>query len=93
MKLQAAGLKILDSAFYSVNCLYRNGLEKQGDAALLGVYDFSCRRFGAPVMGRKVLFLLRAACRSYGKYQGKKVRQLCRYCQFENLKPDLANRS
>jgi hypothetical protein len=66
------GLKILDGAFYSVNYLYRKGLKKQGDAALLGVYDFLCRRFGAPVLDRKVPFLLRAVCSLYGKYHEKK---------------------
>jgi hypothetical protein len=66
------GLKILDGAFYSVNYLYRKGLKKQGDAALLGVYDFLCRRFGAPVLDRKVPFLLRAVCSLYGKYHKKK---------------------
>ena len=65
-------LKVLDGALYSVNTLYRKGMKKQGDAALLGVYDFLSGRFGAPVLDRKVPVWLRALCSFYGRYHDKK---------------------
>lgn len=65
-------LRIVDGALYRVNVLYRNGLKEQGDAALLGVSDFLCRRFGAPVLDRKVSIFLRAACGLYRMYFDKK---------------------
>ena len=57
-------LKLIDKALYDVNRYYfKKGRAVQGDAALLGIYDFMRGRFGAPVTDRKVPFFMRMASR------------------------------
>lgn len=66
-------LKLVDTALFDVNRLYRMGLKSQGDAALLGVFDFICHRFGPPKLNRKVPFLLRVMCKMSALINEKKV--------------------
>lgn len=66
-------LKLVDTALFDVNRLYRAGLKLQGDAALLGVYDFICRRFGKPVLDRKPPLGLRLLCKLSAKLNEKQV--------------------
>lgn len=66
-------LKVLDTALFDVNRLYRLGLMTQGDAALLGVYDFLRGRFGAPELNRKSPFMLRLICKISAWINEKKV--------------------
>lgn len=56
-------LKIVDGALFDVNRLRAKGLDKQADAALLGVSDFISGRFGAPELSRRAPLPLRLACR------------------------------
>lgn len=65
--------KLVDGALYKVNELYKEGLKEQGDVALLGVFDFLCRRFGAPVLNRKAPVWLQALCRLHGIYYDKEL--------------------
>ena len=66
-------LKLMDTALFDVNRIYRLGLQSQGDAALLGIFDFVCRRFGPPELNRKVPFFLRLMCKVSAIMNEKKV--------------------
>jgi GT2 family glycosyltransferase len=58
-------LKLLDQSIFEANKLYRKGFVKQGDASLLGIYDFLLNRYGAPDLSRRVpvvMRMLRWAC-------------------------------
>ena len=58
-------LKLLDQSIFEANKLYRKGFVKQGDASLLGIYDFLLKRYGAPDLSRRVpvaMKLLRWVC-------------------------------
>ena len=67
-------IKVLDTAFFEVNRLYRNGLIAQGDAALLGIAAFLQQRFGAPVLNREVVYAIRLACKLSQFIHRKKLR-------------------
>jgi GT2 family glycosyltransferase len=66
-------LKLIDNGLFDVNRLYQRGLKRQGDAALLGILDFICLRFGAPNLDRKVPYILRLACRISAAFYVKKL--------------------
>lgn len=66
-------LKLIDTALFDVNRLYRAGLKAQGDAALLGVNDFIWRRFGKPHLDRKAPLALRLACMLSARLNEKRV--------------------
>jgi len=66
-------LKLVDKALYEVNRLYRRGYPAHGDAALLGMRDFLCGKFGAPAHDKKVPRLLRIACKISALYYTKKL--------------------
>lgn len=57
-------LKLVDGALFNVNRLRAKGLQKQSDAALLGVSDFIGGRFGAPELNRRASLPLRLICRA-----------------------------
>jgi GT2 family glycosyltransferase len=67
-------LKIVNQALFNANRLYRKGLARQGDAALLGIWDFIRGRFGAPDMGRKPPRAIRTLCRLLGYVHDKQLR-------------------
>jgi GT2 family glycosyltransferase len=54
-------LKLIDTALHNANRLYARGLYAQGDAALLGGWDFIVGKFGAPKLGRSVPLPMRLA--------------------------------
>jgi hypothetical protein len=56
-------LKLIDTALHNANRLYARGLYAQGDAALLGGWDFIVGKFGAPKLGRSVPLPMRLACK------------------------------
>lgn len=56
-------LKLIDTALHNANRLHARGLYAQGDAALLGAWDFIVGKFGAPKLGRSVPFPMRLACK------------------------------
>lgn len=60
-------LKLIDKALFNVNRFYCNGMHAQGNAALLGTYDFIIRRFGTPDINRKVPFMLRLLCKIFDR--------------------------
>lgn len=47
-------LKLLDRSFFDANRLYHRGLDNQGDAAMLGIYDFLRGKYGKPDLDRAV---------------------------------------
>lgn len=68
-------LKLFDRALFDVNKLYKRGLNAHGDAALVGIFDFICGKYGPPNYARQVPFLLRLACKISAIYYAKKLQQ------------------
>jgi len=56
-------LKIVNQSLYHINRLRRQGLERQADTALLGVWDFMRGRGGAPDLSRRPPLAIRLAAR------------------------------
>ena len=66
-------LKLFDRALFDVNRLYKKGLKEHGDAALLGIFDFICGKFGPPDYNRPIPFLLRLSCKISAIYYARKL--------------------
>lgn len=77
-------LKLLDTALHNTNRLHARGLRAQGDAALLGAWDFIVGNFGAPKLGRSVPFFLRLLCKVSALRNRKKLRSSLRSSPLAN---------
>lgn len=65
-------LKVVDRGLFDVSRLYKHASKAHGDAALLGLHDFICKRFGPVAYERKVPLYLRIACKiAYFLYEKK----------------------
>lgn len=68
-------LKLVNQGMYYANRLRHNGLNKQADTALLGVWDFMRARTGAPDLTRKVPLAVRLACGLLNYKHSKQIRR------------------
>jgi len=66
-------LKLLNQSFFNINRLRRQGLSRQADSALLGVWDFLQRRHGAPDLKRSAPLPLRWLCGMAGVLNKKQL--------------------
>jgi len=66
-------LKLVNQSLFRINHLRRQGLSQQADSALLGVWDFICKRHGAPRLGCKAPLLLRAALGLSGRLHARQL--------------------
>lgn len=69
-------LKLLDQSLFEANKLYRKGFVRQGDASLLGIYDFLTRRYGPPDLTRRVPLFMKLLCRLFRVQQANALANL-----------------
>lgn len=69
-------LRLVDKAFFEANRRSDRGLPEQGDMILLAIGDFLARRFGPPLLDRKVAWWLRAAAKVSALLNREQLRAL-----------------
>lgn len=69
-------LKLLDQSLFEANKLYRKGFVRQGDASLLGIYDFMMRRYGPPDLSRPVPIAMKLLCKLFRVQQAQALANL-----------------
>jgi GT2 family glycosyltransferase len=68
--------KLMDQAFFDVNKLRHKGFPQHADAALLGIYDFLGKRYGAPKLDRSVPLGLKLVAKLMGVVQQRALKRM-----------------